>query len=131
MRALLLSLPSEKSSPSKMVEAAVKHQLDVWEKEQDALKKADLSYGRPFDIDLGGLAPNKLPGEHPSEFATLLKSALENKGVQDTKMAFTWDRLPYAVRCAGLAQSGEDGGRPRKKGRADDEERFVKDIDEW
>jgi hypothetical protein len=131
LRELLLALPTGESSPSEMVQLAVAHQLQVCENEQTALKQADLSHGRPFGVDLDSLESGRLFGEAPLDDVALLKPALEKATGQNTKTQWTWDRLPYSVRCAGLAQCAEDDDRSRKRGRSEANEHFVKDTDEW
>jgi hypothetical protein len=113
------------------VEASFLHQLQAWQQEQDALKQVDLSHGHPFGVNIDDVLANRGLGQSLAENVGLLKTLFAQVTGQDT-IPWTWDRLPYTVRCAGLAQcAADEDDRPRKKGRIDDEEHFVKDVDEW
>ena len=44
---------------------------------------------------------------------------------------WTWERVPYTIRCAGLAVAKDVAERPKKKTRVDAGEQLLADVDEW
>ncbi|KDQ15211.1 hypothetical protein BOTBODRAFT_174059 [Botryobasidium botryosum FD-172 SS1] len=118
--------------------AAIEHQFAVWEKikQEDAKPKEYL--GKLFDVDFNKLVLQGVLGQHPQEDAAAIESAV---GESKAKAAFTWIRIPYAVRRAAMssfdektAEDSDDDGKQRsrrKRVKNELQDELVDDIDEW
>lgn len=136
LRSLLLALPRNPDA-SKIAEQCIVTQLKSWVTTLEQTRDADTSLGKPLGVDLEKLEGTSVSalGNSPASDAAAIVKAAAAGGVTDTKALWTWERLPYAVRCAGLsalkAGSTTEDERPKKKTRAVNDEQFVADLDEW
>ncbi|KZV86223.1 hypothetical protein EXIGLDRAFT_622192, partial [Exidia glandulosa HHB12029] len=136
LRSLLLALPRNPDA-SKLAEQCIVSQLKSWVTTLEETRDADTSLGKPLGVDLEkleGISVSALGNSPASDAAAIVKAAAAG-GVTDTKALWTWERLPYAVRCAGFsalkAGSTTEDERPKKKTRAVNDEQFAADVDEW
>ncbi|KZV86229.1 hypothetical protein EXIGLDRAFT_653432 [Exidia glandulosa HHB12029] len=134
VRSLLVALENTEGDPAEIAEDCVETQLKSWAKTLEQTRNADTSLGKPLGVDLDNLEGITVLGTSPQSDAATIAKAATACGVTDTKTLWTWERLPYAVRCAGLALADKDtteDERPKKKTRSIDDEKFVADADEW
>ncbi|KAJ7046527.1 hypothetical protein C8F04DRAFT_1060811 [Mycena alexandri] len=136
LRSLLLS---EKSS---IAEATVKLQLHTWEKAETSVlaQVKEKGLGSLLGIDFDDIAFQGELGEYPESDVDAIFKAISRVGPDAASLKkdlWTWERLPYVLRCVGLARSStdtvEDKGskRPVKKSRVQGRDELVADVDEW
>ncbi|EJD52355.1 hypothetical protein AURDEDRAFT_158081 [Auricularia subglabra TFB-10046 SS5] len=125
LRALLLALaPNTRADAADIGRQCVETQLKAWEKIQRETRDADTSLGSPHGVDLDAVESLKT---HDAA-----KAVADIAARAPPRALWTWERLPYAVRQAGLAGAKDDAEeRPKKKARAKDSDDFVADVDEW
>ncbi|TRM65507.1 hypothetical protein BD626DRAFT_616231 [Schizophyllum amplum] len=99
--------------------ATVKLQLKKWEEAQKQAAAVSDALGSKFGVDFDKLKFEGRIGAHP---------------VKDAEV-WTWKKLPYAVRCAGVARRDDEADegevRGKKKARVEGGEDLVADVDEW
>ncbi|KAJ6546431.1 hypothetical protein DFH09DRAFT_1171031 [Mycena vulgaris] len=132
LRTLLLS------GETSIAKATVKLQLSTWERAEAAAlaQVQDKGFGQLLGIDFDSIAFQGELGEHAESDVDAIKAIADDPSLQ--KDLWTWERLPYVVRCVGLARSGsseEERGntpeRPAKKARVQGRDELVPDLDEW
>ncbi|KAJ7497784.1 hypothetical protein FB451DRAFT_1335825 [Mycena latifolia] len=129
LRSLLLS---EEDS---IAEATVELQLRVWKKaEAAALAKVQgTGLGQLLGIDFDNIPFQGQLGEHVEADVDAITEATGSLN----KDLWTWEHLPYVLRCAGLVRgnSGEEhtdtSERPAKKSKVQGRDELVPDLDEW
>ncbi|KAJ7905243.1 hypothetical protein B0H14DRAFT_2489962 [Mycena olivaceomarginata] len=127
LRAVLLSQQRH------IAKAAVKLQLRNWEKAEAAALgqvKSDQGFGQLLGIDFDAIL---FQGEVDVD---TISNAIPKADESLKKDIWTWERLPYDIRCIGLTRSGGDedkdsSKRPAKKSRVQGREELVRDVDEW
>jgi hypothetical protein len=127
LRAVLLSQQPH------IAKVAVKLQLRNWEKAEAAALaqvKSDQGFGQLLGIDFDAIL---FQGEVDVD---TISNAIPKADESLKKDIWTWERLPYDIRCIGLTRSGGDedkdsSKRPAKKSRVQGREELVRDVDEW
>lgn len=116
-----------------LAKAAVEFQLQSWEKTLNEVRAADAGLGAPFGVNLDALKFSGELGDNPSKDIEIISETMKaaSMTMPQTKDIWSWETLPYVVRCAGLAGVKEDQKRPQKKSRSENDERVVPDVDEW
>ena len=122
-------------------EAALKLQLSTWKKLEQETRAAD-DAKELFGVDfIKALGENI--GRQAREDVGAIKKLSEEKSIKanDVQKLWTWKRLPYSVRQAGLAAdassaptsepSEEDGSRAKKRSKSEGEDELIADVDEW
>lgn len=130
LRSLLLALDKYENA-SEIAEQCVATQLKAGVKTLEQTRAADITLRKPLGIPLDRLDGVAVLGTSPESDVIAIAKAAAANDIQDTKSLWTWEKLPYVVRCAGLASEPSDASRPKKKTRVDDEDKFVADLDEW
>ena len=92
--------------------------------------------GTKFGVDFDKLKLEGRLGRNPEKDAEIIVGAVKEAGHKNVKEVWSWKRLPYAVRCAGLARKDEDEddegeSRGKKKARVEGGDDLVADLDEW
>ncbi|KAJ7752106.1 hypothetical protein B0H16DRAFT_1317805 [Mycena metata] len=136
LRSLLLS------SEDSIAEATVKLQLRTWEK-AEALALAQVKekgLGSLLGINFDDIAFQGELGEQPESDINAIFEAISRVESDTASLKndlWTWERLPYVLRCIGLARSSSDTAegkgskRPVKKSRVQGRDELVADVDEW
>lgn len=116
-----------------LAKAAVEFQLQSWEKTLKEVRAADAGLGAPFGVDLDALKFSGELGENSLKDIEVITKATKaaSMTMPQTKDIWSWETLPYVVRCGGLAGVKEDQKRPQKKLRSENDDRVVPDVDEW
>ncbi|KAF7338483.1 hypothetical protein MVEN_02074300 [Mycena venus] len=134
LRAVLLS---QKQSIAK---ATVEVQLRNWEKaEAAALAKVESKgLGQLLGFDFDNIVFKGELGEHAESDVDAISTAISQADESLKNDIWTWERLPYAIRCLGVARSSsntEEGSssaeRPAKRSRVQGKDELVPDLDEW
>jgi hypothetical protein len=132
LRSLLLS------GKQSIAEATVKLQLHTWKKaEAAALSQVqDSGFGQVLGIDFDNITFKGELGEHPESDVDAILEAIGPDDPPLQRDLWTWERLPYILRCVGLARSSVSGAehkteRPAKKSRVQGRDELVPDLDEW
>ncbi|KAJ7285588.1 hypothetical protein C8J57DRAFT_641477 [Mycena rebaudengoi] len=138
LRSLLLS------KTANIAEAAVLLQLDQWKiSETAALDKVrDNGLGELLGVDFDKITFKGKLGDNPELDVTAILTSASEIAPEDValkKDLWMWERLPYVIRCASMARSGEEdesensksADRPAKKTRVQGREELVSDVDEW
>ncbi|KAF8331422.1 uncharacterized protein EI90DRAFT_3198442 [Cantharellus anzutake] len=115
-----------------MAKKVIDHQLKHWEEAKARMCKENISLGIPCNVALDELSLKGILGEHPSADIETIKVAFGKTGYNGGEQLWNWIRLPYTIRCLGLA--GRDLGpseRGKKRAKTTLEEYFVADVDEW
>lgn len=108
--------------------------MSIWEESQ---KKPKVDFGQCeiFETPLKQISFKGQLGEHPEQD---LKAITKAVGTENAKLAHTWEKLPYAVRCAGssietTSVSNDEAAseRSKKRTRVSGEDQMVSDVDEW
>lgn len=138
LRSLLLS---NEYSDASIAEATVKLQLRTWEKAEAAAlaQVKEKGLGRLLDVDLDAVAFQGELGEHPAADVDAIFDAISLAAGNTSlrKDIWTWERLPFVIRCVGLARSSDDKvdssspERPTKKARTQGRDELALDLDEW
>ncbi|KAF8212485.1 hypothetical protein K438DRAFT_2010701 [Mycena galopus ATCC 62051] len=131
LRTLLLS--QEQS----IAEATVKLQLRNWEKAEVAAlaQVKPKGFGQLLGINFDTIVFEGQLGEHPELDVDAISNAVKTD-ISLKNEVWTWERLPYVIRCLGLARGSSDEkedstNRPAKKSRVQGREELVQDVDEW
>lgn len=115
--------------------ATVKLQLKKWEEAQKQAAAVSDALGSKFGVDFDKLKFEGRIGAHPVKDAEVIAVAAKAAGHKKVKEVWTWKKLPYAVRCAGLARRDDEADegevRGKKKARVEGGEDLVADVDEW
>ncbi|KAL1743263.1 hypothetical protein HDZ31DRAFT_65212 [Schizophyllum fasciatum] len=114
----------------------VRYQLAKWAKAQEQACAVSYGLGSKFGVDFDRLQLEGRLGRHPAKDAEVIAAAVRGAAHGNVKEVWTWKKLPYAVRCAGMARADEnedDEGesRGKKKARVEGGEDLVADLDEW
>jgi hypothetical protein len=135
LRSLLLS---EEHS---IAEATVKLQLRTWEKAEAAAlaQVQENGFGQLLGIDFDAIPFRGELGEHAESDVDAIFNAISQAepGISLRKDIWTWERLPYVLRCLGLARSNDKeesssgSDRPAKRSRVQGRDELVPDLDEW
>ncbi|PBK64475.1 hypothetical protein ARMSODRAFT_1087899 [Armillaria solidipes] len=124
-----------------LAKAVVELQLKNWEQsEREAQNKSDSL--EILGLDFGQVQYQGALGENPQKDSESIIQAIRESQTVDKgslKDIWTWSRLPYSVRCAGLKvganTEGEDepttGAREIKRARVERHDELVADADEW
>ncbi|KAL1762846.1 hypothetical protein FB107DRAFT_198438, partial [Schizophyllum commune] len=115
--------------------ATVKYQLEKWAAAQKQADAVSYNLGTKFGVDFDKLKLEGRLGRNPEKDAEIIVGAVKEAGHKNVKEVWSWKRLPYAVRCAGLARKDEnedDEGesRGKKKARVEGGDDLVADLDE-
>ncbi|KAF8325551.1 uncharacterized protein EI90DRAFT_3146663 [Cantharellus anzutake] len=114
-----------------MAKKVVNHQLEHWEEAKSRICKENISLGNPCNVDLDKLALKEL-GEHPKADLEAIRAALQEARYEGGEQLWNWYRLPYTVRCLGLAECHfGPSERGKKRARTVSDGHFVADVDEW
>lgn len=115
-------------------EVVMELQLSIWEESQKK-PKVDLGLSELYETPLNEIKFKAQLGEHPEQDWNAIAKAV---GTDNAKSGYTWEKLPYAVRCAGSSiaeQSPSDdessSGRSKKRTKVSGEDQMVSDVDEW
>ncbi|KAK0225165.1 hypothetical protein EDD85DRAFT_980515 [Armillaria nabsnona] len=124
-----------------LAKAVVELQLKNWEQsEREAQNKSDSL--EILGLDFGQVHYQGALGENPQKDSESIIQAIQGSQTVDKgslKDIWTWSRLPYSVRCAGLeAELNIEGGngsttgaRENKRVRVERQDELVADADEW
>ncbi len=117
---------------------AVRLQIKLWEESEEEAKRQSDSL-ELFGVNLGNAfgVSNESPVELEEKISKLLVA--KNVPTVEARRVWTWLRLPFAVRQAGLSKSTpsqdedeeEQGGRAKKKSKVEREDELVESVDEW
>ncbi|KAI5824408.1 hypothetical protein K523DRAFT_420814, partial [Schizophyllum commune Tattone D] len=116
--------------------ATVKYQLEKWAAAQKQADAVSYNLGTKFGVDFDKLKLEGRLGRNPEKDAEIIVGAVREAGHKNLKEVWSWKRLPYAVRCAGLArkddhEDDEGESRGKKKARVEGGNDLVADLDEW
>lgn len=133
LRSLLLS---EEHS---IAEATVKLQLRTWEKAAALAQVKDQGFGQLLGIDFDSIPFKGQFGEHAESDVDAIVEEIRRAAPDKTSLKdiCTWERVPYVLRCVGLARGSTEGEhpntseRPAKKSRVQGRDELVPDLDEW
>uniref|UniRef100_D8Q175 Uncharacterized protein n=1 Tax=Schizophyllum commune (strain H4-8 / FGSC 9210) TaxID=578458 RepID=D8Q175_SCHCM len=115
--------------------ATVKYQLEKWAAAQKQADAVSYNLGTKFGVDFDKLKLEGRLGRNPEKDAEIIVGAVRGPGHKNLKEVWSWKKLPYAVRCAGLARKDEDEddegeSRGKKKARVEGGDDLVIDLDE-
>ncbi|KAK0474905.1 hypothetical protein IW261DRAFT_1497676 [Armillaria novae-zelandiae] len=123
-----------------LAKAVVELQLKNWKQsEREAQNKSDSL--EILGLDFGRVQYQGALGENPQKDSEAIIQVIRESQTVDKgflKDIWTWSRLPYSVRCAGLKAKlnieGGDGStsaRENKRARVERQDELVADADEW
>ncbi len=124
-----------------LAKAVVELQLKNWEQsEREAQNKSDSL--EILGLDFGQVHYQGALGENPQKDSESIIQAIQESQTVDKgslKDIWTWSRLPYSVRCAGLeaghniedGNGSTTGARENKRARVERQDELVADADEW
>ncbi|KAL1691218.1 hypothetical protein GGG16DRAFT_54122, partial [Schizophyllum commune] len=115
--------------------ATVKYQLEKWAAAHKQADAVSYNLGTKFGVDFDKLKLEGRLGRNPEKDVEIIVGAVRGAGHKNLKEVWSWKRLPYAVRCAGLARIDEDEddegeSRGKKKARVEGGDDLVADLDE-
>lgn len=140
LRSLLLE-SWEQGDAYDLAKAVVELQLKIWEQsEREAQNKSDSV--EMLGLDFGRVQYQGALGENPQKDSEGIIQAIRESQTVDKgflKDIWTWSRLPYSVRCAGLkaklniegGDGSTTGARENKRARVERQDELVADADEW
>ncbi|KAK0185798.1 hypothetical protein F5146DRAFT_1163287 [Armillaria mellea] len=124
-----------------LAKAVVELQLKNWEQsEREAQNKSDSL--EILGLDFGQVQYEGALGETPQKDSESIIQAIQASQIVEKgflKDIWTWSRLPYSVRCAGLKaglniedrNGSTTGTRENKRARVERQDELVVDADEW
>ncbi len=129
-----------KSDAYELAEAVVHLQLKNWEESEQELKKKSDSL-EILGLNFGRVQYQSALGEYPEKDSkSIIEAVRESPTVDNGSLndVWTWSRLPYSIRCAGLKAMAREAGsvqssdaREKKKSRVERQDELIADADEW
>jgi hypothetical protein len=120
-----------------LAQSAIKLQLENWRQSEKARSESKDAPLALFGVDFTALYNNGQLGARASEDCDGIVGLVKSNPDSLDLRVWTWVKLPYSVRCAGIAGAAlphpkaVTKGSAKKKARVEGQSELVEDIDEW